>query len=149
MFNVRIIPKDPECYSDTLVIIYVKKHCNLYDVCKYKNDCSLANRFRAQKHILKFLRNLFKIDIVISQFSSDFSGTITCPHKVRRSKFCNTCEFNNWTNEKCESEKRAKGNNYIFDRVITPMPTDPCYTECKYYQPVSWYMNYNKKTGQY
>lgn len=134
----------------TGINIYHGFHCLIAYKCPYGNKCKYrkANVFHNWSvSVHRFFQYHLKIKlphlIYINKYSTDLSGTITCPHSMPREENCWRCKYG--LGEKCENEER---NKLLTAKKWkeTEHPTNKYI--CKFFERDDYFDYYNIKTGE-
>lgn len=151
-FNHNLMAKtEKERKKITGIIIKHGYHCLIAYKCPNGNKCIYRKAFVFHNWSVKvhrFFQYYLKIKlphlIYIGKFSTDLSGTITCPYGMPREENCWRCKYSG-VEENCENKERQKlwkegkhkeyehpNNHYI----------------CKFFERDENFYNYNKVNGE-
>lgn len=112
--------------------------------CKYRKAFVFHNwSVRVHRFFQYHLKIKLPHLIYIGKFSTDLSGTITCPYKIPREENCYRCKYSG-VGEDCENKERLKlwkeGKHKEYE-----IPENPYI--CKFFEKNDYFDCYNKKTG--
>lgn len=117
--------------------------CPHREKCKYKNFIS-HNLSSSIKNWIYFHLNIkIPYTFYIQKFSTDLSGTSTCPFNMPREETCFRCKFCG-PGERCENKERQKlweeGRHKEYENPENPYA-------CKLFERNDYFDCYNKITG--
>lgn len=139
MFKVKIYNNDPSMMN---IIVYRTYYCTM-DNCKCANTCPYEKPHHSKAYF-KFLKNLFHINIIVTSYCTNLSGTRVCPNHFDRAKQCWNCDYS-YNLDRCSCSQRSQdiqsGKDTVESVYDTLYPTDSI---CRYFKPIEWFDDYDK-----